>query len=128
MAEILVVDDDVDVVAMNRAVLEGRGHKVTAAYSAAEAREILAVDRPDLVVLDVMMESVSAGFDLARELSDTHPGMPIVMLSGVREAAGLPFEFKPDAEWLPVLKFLEKSTPPEVLADEVDAILKEANR
>ena len=124
MAKILLVDDDVDLVNMNRAVLERRGHKVAGAYSAAEARQALGQGRPDIAVLDVMMESASAGFDLARDVHQAYPDLPMIILSGVHEATGVPFRFNPDPDWLPVLKFLDKPVEPSELAGEIEAALK----
>jgi two-component system alkaline phosphatase synthesis response regulator PhoP len=124
MAKILLVDDDVDLVNMNRAVLERRGHQVIGAYSASEAREALGKGRPDIAVLDVMMESTSAGFELAREVHRTFADLPMIILSGIHEATGLPFRFSPDDDWLPVLKFLDKPVEPSELAGEIEAILK----
>jgi CheY-like chemotaxis protein len=124
MAKVLLVDDDVDLVNMNRLVLEKRGHKVTAAYSAQEARAALQKARPDIAVLDVMMESVSAGFDLARDVHAMLPDLPMIVLSGVHEATGVPFRFEPEGEWLPVLKFLDKPVEPVRLAEEIEAVLK----
>lgn len=124
MAKILLVDDDVDLVAMNRIILERKGHEVTAAYSAAEARQAVAKCRPDIAVLDIMMESTSAGFDLAREVHQMYPDLPVIVLSGVHAATGVPFRFTPDATWLPVLKFLDKPVAPARLAEEIEAALK----
>ena len=124
MATVLLIDDDVDLVEMNRAVLEHRGHQILAAYSAREAQTILKTSRPDAVVLDVMMESLTAGFALAREIHDACPNLPMIMLSGVHKATGTPFRFEPDAVWLPVIKFLDKPVAPAVLADEIETLLK----
>ena len=124
MAKVLLVDDDVDLVHMNRLVLQKRGHEVTAAYSAAEARAALQKGRPDIAVLDVMMESMTAGFDLAREVHGLLPDLPMIILSGVHEATGVPFRFEPEKDWLPVLKFLDKPVEPARLADEIEAVLK----
>jgi len=125
MAKVLLIDDDVDLIEMNRAVLTNRGLDVAAAYNSDEARTALQAGTPDLVVLDVMMETHTAGFDLAREIHEQHPDLPILMLTGVREATGVPFEFTPDETWLPVLQFLEKPFEPAALADKVQNILKD---
>jgi CheY-like chemotaxis protein len=124
MAKILLVDDDVDLVNMNRAVLERRGHQVIGAYAASEARQALAKGRPDIAVLDVMMESSSAGFELARDVHQAYPDLPMIILSGIHEATGVPFRFSPDDDWLPVLKFLDKPVEPSELAGEIEAVLK----
>ena len=123
MAKVLLIDDDVDVVEMNKAVLVHRGHDVWTAFSAAEARTLLASRRPDAVVLDVMMETPSSGFDLAREIHQQFPDLPTLILSGVHDATGVPFRFEPDETWLPVLKFLDKPVEPAKLAGEVEAAL-----
>jgi len=123
MAKILFIDDDVDLVEMNKAVLTQRGHEVVAAYSAEEARKVLETENPDLAIVDVMMESLTEGFELAREMHERLPEMPMIMLSGVREATGVRYRITPDETWLPVVKFLDKPIDPAVLADEVENVL-----
>ena len=125
MAKVLLVDDDVDFVEMNKAVLTEKGFEVSAVYSAAEAREQLKDAVPDLIVLDVMMETGLAGFDLAREINQQHPDLPILMLTGIREAKDLHFGFEPDETWLPVTTFLEKPVDPTDLAGRIEEMLKD---
>ncbi len=123
MARILLVDDDEDLIDMNTTVLTQRGHEVTVAYSAAEAREAARRQPPDAAVLDVMMEDKTAGFDLARDLHAQLPDMPMLMLTGIRKEMGFSFRFEPDETWLPVAKFLEKPQNPRLIADELDKLL-----
>jgi CheY-like chemotaxis protein len=124
MATILLIDDDVDLIEMNSVVLAHRGHQVLKAYSAAEARRTLEGGAtPDLVVMDVMMEEVSSGFNLAREIHEKFPDLPTIMLSGIHAATGVPFRFKPDETWLPVLRFLDKPVAPAALAAEIEKLL-----
>ncbi len=123
MAHILLVDDDQDLVEMNKTVLTQRGHEVTVAYSAAEARQAAKAKLPDLAVLDVMMEDKTVGFDLARRLHEMSPKLPMIMLTGIRKDMQLGYSFEPDETWLPVSKFIEKPINPRVLADEVDKLL-----
>jgi CheY-like chemotaxis protein len=124
MALILLVDDDQDLIEMNRTVLAQRGHKVATAFSAAEAQTIAKSNPPELAVLDVMMEDKTAGFELARHLHSLYPEMPMIMLTGISKEMRLGYAFEPDETWLPVSKFLEKPVNPRVLADEVDNLLK----
>jgi CheY-like chemotaxis protein len=119
MATILLVDDDVDLVEQNRIVLEAKGFEVVTAHTADEAREALLQARPDAAVLDVMMESPTAGLELARWAHEKYPELPMVMLSAVHEKTGSPFRFEPDESWLPIVKFLDKPVAPGLLADEV---------
>ena len=123
MATILLVDDDVDLVEMNKLVLVSRGHDVQEAYSAAEARALLEKAPPDIAVIDVMMESDSAGFELARQLHAMYPDVPALILTSVHEARELPFRFGPDETYLPVMKVVDKPLPPKRLAEEIEAAL-----
>jgi CheY-like chemotaxis protein len=123
MAHILLVDDDQDVIEMNKTALEKHGHKISAAYSAEEARKLAKENPPDLAVLDVMMEDKTAGFELARRLHELLPKLPMIMLTGIRKEMQLAYSFEPDATWLPVAKFLEKPVNPRVLAEEVHKLL-----
>ena len=125
MAKVLLVDDDVDLLEMNTAVMTQNGLDVTVAHNTAEAREQLKAGLPDIMVLDVMMETKSAGFNLAREIHQQHPKLPILMLTGVLEDAGVKFKLQPEETWLPVTTFLEKPVEPDVLLAKVKEILKD---
>lgn len=126
MANILLVDDDQDLIDMNRTVFTKRGHTVTVAYSSAEAQRIAQAAQPDLAVLDVMMEEKTVGFELARHLHTLFPMMPMIMLTGISKEMDLGYTFEPDETWLPVSKFMEKPVNPRVLADEAEKLLGSA--
>ncbi|HSW39953.1 MAG TPA: response regulator [Acidobacteriota bacterium] len=127
MALILLVDDDQDIIDINRTVLARRGHDIAVAYSAAEAKKVAGERRPDLAVIDVMMEEPTIGFELARSLRELYPEMLMIMLTGIAKEMQLGYTFSPDETWLPVSKFMEKPVNPSVLADLVDTLLKSAH-
>jgi DNA-binding response OmpR family regulator len=80
MRHILVVDDDLDICRMLTEALEFDGlYRVSCAQSLPEARRKIAADRPDTVVLDIVLPG-AWGFDLAREL--WAEGMPVLLISG----------------------------------------------
>jgi DNA-binding NtrC family response regulator len=128
MAKVMLIDDDVDLIEMNRAVLRARGHEIVAAYSAGEARKLLAAggEPCDVVVLDIMMETPDAGIELGREIHRMFPRLPIIVVSGIQAATGRKFRFDPAAAELPVYKFLDKPVSPGALADEVRAAIEGA--
>ncbi len=121
MANVLLVDDDQDLIEMNKTMLAQRGHRVLVAYSAAEALQLVQANPPDAAVLDAMMENPSAGLELARQLHGRMPKLPMIMLTGIREK--MQFLAEPEETWLPVTKVLEKPVNPRVLADEVEKLL-----
>jgi DNA-binding response OmpR family regulator len=78
---ILCVDDDPDVLASLRVVLESDGYVVETARSGKEGLREFGRTKPDLVIVDLMMEDVDAGTRLAKEMKAQDPGVPVFMLS-----------------------------------------------
>ena len=112
---VLLVDDDVDFVDLSTTFLESKGYQVVAAYDGEEGMKKAKKNRPDLIVLDVMMTRLTEGFDVSL-LRD----IPVIMLTGIRKKEKLPWTFEPDDTWLPVAKFLEKPISPPQLLEEIE--------
>ena len=81
---ILIADDDIDVVTFVSTVLEKSGYKVISAKDGEEALEKIKANRPDLVILDILMPKQS-GIKLYRELKTDQSlkDIPVVILSGI---------------------------------------------
>jgi DNA-binding response OmpR family regulator len=127
---ILVIDDDADMVASTSAVLAARGFAVSGAADATAGRKAIRDHRPDLVILDIMMETDAAGFDLAYALKEdpTTRSLPIVILSSFQEhlaEKGDAFQHVLGRDW-PAAELLEKPVNPERLAAVVERLLAEA--
>ena len=82
MSCILIVDDDPAIREMVGMALTREGYKLLEAGSTLEARQIIASQRPDLILLDWMLPGQS-GFDFARQLhsDSSHPPLPVIMLT-----------------------------------------------
>ena len=95
MAKILIVDDDPDMVLAARLCLEKAGHNVIEAGSGSEGLEKVKSEKPDLLILDVMMDTTTEGFQLALKLRSPDPRseyadytkIPIIMLTARAEEA-----------------------------------------
>jgi CheY-like chemotaxis protein len=124
MSHVLLIDDDDDVIQLNRMTLQAKGHEVSAAHSAQEGWDALAAARPDVVVLDVMMEEFNAGFTLAQDIAIKYPRLPMIMLTGVREHMSSAWRFTPgeDSAWIPVQRFMEKPVEPNQLLRAVEEV------
>jgi len=125
-ARILIVDDDPDISEVMKVVLENAGYLVDCALNGDEGMEQIKAARPDLIILDVMMNTLCEGFILSRELKKNaeYKKIPILMITAVREKIGI--DFKPaagDETWLPVEEYLDKPVKPEVLLEKVKALL-----
>jgi len=121
--QILLVDDDADLVETYRVVLEENGYKTCCAYNGRDGLDRALAEKPDLIVLDVMMATSSEGFDISRELRQKQQtkATPILMLTSVNTT--VPFKFEADERWLPVDKFIEKPLAPDKLLKEVKQAL-----
>jgi CheY-like chemotaxis protein len=84
---ILVVDDDPDLVESVAMKLESNNYRVTKAYDGIEAWEKIKEDRPDLIILDVMMPRKN-GYELCDELKkdDQYKDIVVVLLTAVGDA------------------------------------------
>jgi DNA-binding response OmpR family regulator len=125
--KILIIDDDPDVVMAIRMPLESAGYEVQDAHS--QESGLVAVDefQPDLIVLDVMMETHTAGFQMAQKLhgptaDEEHKNIPILMVTAVHQTT--PLRFGPDDDYLPVEGFIDKPIDPRALLGEIEKLLK----
>ncbi|MHC4237099.1 MAG: response regulator [Planctomycetota bacterium] len=123
---ILIIDDDIDYVESIVNLLEAKGYTVASAHNGADGVASAKADKPDLILLDVMMNTKDEGFNVARELQEIEAlkGTPVIMCTGVRREMNLPFGFEPDQTWLPVKQILEKPLKPETLLDAISEALK----
>jgi two-component system, OmpR family, response regulator len=124
LKKVLIVDDDADLRDAIKMVLAGK-YETTEAGNKAEAQAVLKSVKPDLVILDVMMETNSTGFDLAREIKGASPSIKILMLTGVDQAMNI--DFKSEAgnpDWLPCDDYLSKPVVPKTLLEKVTVLLK----
>jgi len=122
MARILVVDDDPDITFALTLFLKKDQHDVHTAASRAQGMEALKTFKPDLMILDVMMEQPDDGIAMAQELRRTGNTLPILMLTSVGKVTGMRFDR--DNDLVPVDAFFEKPVKPEDLLKKVNELLK----
>lgn len=123
---ILLVDDDVDFIEANKLALEAKGFTVITANDSKTGVKLAEEKHPDLIVIDLMMEELYAGFKAVQELHahDATASIPVVMVTGITTETG----FRVDAEdtrpdWLNVVEFVNKPVDPMALADKVAGLL-----
>ena len=124
--KIFIFDDDVDFVESIKTVLENAGYQIFSAQDTQGAFEKIDKVFPDLIIMDVMMEKMSDGFELSRKFKsdDRYKGIPILMLTSIGEKTG--FNFSTDVNdkaWLPVDDFTEKPISPEALILKINRLL-----
>jgi len=125
---ILIVDDDVDFIAASRVALEAGGFEVLSATDSRRGVQAAEEEKPDLIIMDLMMEQLYAGFSAVEALAahEKTRDIPIIMVSGVTTETG--FRIDEDGQrpaWLKVLEFLHKPVDPVELAKKAQAILQQ---
>jgi len=123
MSKILIVDDDPDFVETTRIVLEQEGHEVISAASGDESLRLTRAEKPDLIILDVIMSSILDGLNVSQELQNDpeHKDIPIVMVTSIANtdyAALFPTD-----EYVHIDAFLTKPVTPIQLIQQVDKLL-----
>ena len=124
--KILIVEDDLDFTKALKVTLESEQYAVVTAADRTEGMEKIRNDKPDLVILDVMMSTWSDGFEMSRELKKDpqYKDIPILILTAVKDRTGIGFKSTAgDPVWLPVDGFLDKPVEPQFLLAEVEKLI-----
>jgi len=126
---ILIIDDDPDITEAMTVVLENKGYTVASAADGSAGMEQVQANRPDLIILDVMMRTSQEGFEFSRQIKSNaeYKAIPILMLTAVKDKTGLDFKATAgDQAWLPVEEFLDKPVKPDVLLEKVASLLQKS--
>ena len=133
MPKILVIEDDRDMVAAIRMPLEANGYEVLTAATGEEGLQKVKEVEPDLIILDVMMETTTAGFQVSLQLRSPDPQseyaayrhIPILILTAIHTTTSL--RFGPDEAYLPVDDFVDKPIDPDVLLEKVHTLIEQSH-
>jgi CheY-like chemotaxis protein len=131
---ILIIDDNPDMALAVSMPLEAAGYQVVWAQSGHEGLDKILEIAPDLIILDVMMETGIAGFQVSLALRSPDPSspyarfrdMPILMLTAIHTTTSL--RFGPDEAYLPVDDFVEKPVDADLLLEKVKTLLADRTR
>lgn len=125
MKKILIVDDDPAFVESTKRLLEANSYEVISASSGKEGFEKAKKQKPDLIIIDVMMETWSAGLDLVSKLQEDEETkhIPRILLTAVGIQS--PLEPMSSPEALGVRTILQKPVKPDDLLGAVRSALGE---
>jgi CheY-like chemotaxis protein len=134
MKKILIIDDDPDIVEAMKMVLEAQDFEVHSALNGTEGLSKVKQVHPDLIILDVMMDQLTEGFQVSYTLKNAAHGseyapftnIPILMVTAVGKEMHMKFSPETDGAYLPVEAFLEKPVQPKMLIEKVKALLNMA--
>ena len=124
MAKILLVDDDPDFVNITRTVLQSQNHEVKTAANGQQALAAMRAEKPDVVLLDIMMSYVLDGVDVTHEMAadPTLEDIPVIMVTSLASTPDA--DIFPTDEHVEVEGWLSKPIKPNELLAEVDRVTK----
>ena len=123
MAKILVVDDDPDFVNATKIVLEKNHHEVISAASGDAGYKRAKADRPDLVILDVIMDTVLDGLSVSQKMHDDADlrSIPVIMVTSIANSDYA--ELFPTDEYIHINAFMSKPISSDELIRQVNKYL-----
>lgn len=129
-SKVLIVENNPDMAEALRMPLEASGYEVSTAFSGQEGLQKVKEVRPDLIILDVMMET-TAGSQFSLALRDPDPRseyasyrqIPILAVTAMHTTTSL--RFGPDEAYLPVDDFVEKPVDPDLLLEKARALIEQ---
>lgn len=123
---ILITDDDYDYLFQLKTAIQEMGFEVITAETQKEAETILEKTRPDLAILDLMMENQDSGFILCHKIRNRYPDVPIIIASAVTAETGMIFDVasKQEQDWIKADLFLDKGIRMDQLQREINKLLK----
>jgi len=111
--KILIIDDDQDYGEALKIVLASNGFHVDHLLNIQDGRKSIEEGRPDLIILDVMMDKHTDGFDLCYKLKhdEKYKNIPILMVTAVTDKTGFKFSPETDGEYLQADGYVSKPIP-----------------
>jgi DNA-binding response OmpR family regulator len=127
--KILIVDDDADVVESVASFLEANGYQVLKAHDGRAGLKLAKLERPDLIVMDIMMNERTEGFFTVQAIRHTAglESVPIFVLSSLYEQVP-DFRIAPDSDWLAHDRFFPKPANLPELLEEIRRFLDRSGR
>ncbi|TET67259.1 MAG: response regulator [Candidatus Aminicenantes bacterium] len=129
--KILVIDDDPDFRDAVTPILETALYDVVNASNSEEGKEKIFSEKPDLILLDIMMDSLFDGFSLCHAIKTSKEykefkNTPIIFVSAVKEKTGSRFQFKGEEQGLiGPDDYIDKPLKPDDLLARIERLLND---
>ncbi|MDY6843635.1 MAG: response regulator [Thermodesulfobacteriota bacterium] len=124
MKKILIIDDDLDYLNIWKIVLENNSFEVITASTGEEGLALFHKENPDLIILDIMMETPDKGFRVGEEIKKKVGvlGTPIIIASATTDRTNIDIDRQMD--WIPAEIYMEKPLTEEALLKNINVLLK----
>ena len=122
---VLLVDDDEDFLLQQKVHVQAAGYETVTATSRDEAEELIEQTRPDMAIIDLMMDNPDDGFVLCYHIKRKYDDVPVILVTSVKSATGMDFDASTDEErsWVKADAFISKPIRFEQLQREMERLL-----
>jgi len=128
--KIVLVDDNTDYLFTMETFLQRNGFEVFTEDDGQKGLDLIRRENPDIVLLDVMMESLFSGFELCKKLrtEDELKHIPIIGISGMGDELGIDYKQWPDFEYFSPDAFLDKPVDKPRLLELIPETIEKARK
>jgi len=125
LLKIVIVDDNTDYLFTMKTFLSRNGFEVETAADGKTGIELIRNGRPDLVLLDVMMETTFSGFEVCRQIRNDPQlkSTPIIGITGMEDELGLKFDKYEDADYFSPDVFFDKPVDKDALLEKIKDLI-----
>lgn len=122
---ILIVDDDPDYLLQTKLKVESFGFEVITADGQKDGEEVLKESKPDLIILDLMMENDDSGFIMSHRIKRMYPDVPIILATAVKSETGRAFglDTEEEKQWIKADSYMDKGIRADQLEREINKLL-----
>ena len=126
--KVVLIDDNADFLFTMETFLTRNGFEVFTADDGEKGFDLVLKERPDLVLLDIMMETLFSGFEVCKQIrsNEDSKDTPIIGISGMSNELGLKYDKWPDWEYFRPDEFLDKPVDKDKLLVIINDVLQKA--
>jgi CheY-like chemotaxis protein len=124
--QVLIVDDDVDILDQMKLQVENFGFDTVTAGSQKEGEQVIEKIKPDLAIIDLMMENKDSGFILSYKIKKKYPDVPVIIVTAVTAETGMIFGLTSAEEkkWIKADQYLDKGIRSDQLQQTINKLMK----
>ena len=128
--KIVMVDDNTDFLFTMETFLQRNGFEVHTADEGQKGMELIRKEQPDLILLDIMMETLFSGFEVCKQVrsDDALKETPIIGISGMGEELEIDYRQWPDYDYFRPDAFLDKPVDKQRLLQMIPEVIKKAKK
>ena len=128
--KIVMVDDNTDFLFTMETFLQRNGFEVLTADDGQKGMDLIRKEQPDLILLDIMMETLFSGFEVCKQVRSDNElkRIPIIGISGMGEELEIDYKQWPDYEYFRPEAFLDKPVDKQQLLKTIPEVIKKAQK